>query len=378
MNKNIIYLGFVSFFTDMASAMVTTILPLYVVYILKDGVDKLGVIIAVATFVSYFFRIIFGIMSDKYQLVKPFVVWGYLISAVTKPLLAFASSWQGVAVLRGIERMGKAIRSATKDRLISFYAGENSGRGFGFHKMLDIAGEMSGAIIAFIALCFIGKNIEVFKGLFLAALIPGIIAVIIVLFFVKDVPFSKKEKTKLDLSKDKALFPFLFVYFGFMFFMFSNDYFIIKAKEAGFEIAFIPLLVILLSFVQTVTSYYFGVLIDKLGAEKIITFSYLFGIVSMTMIYFNLIVLGFIFLGFFLVSSLNSIRSFISMNAENKASVYGIFYGGIAFASSLGAVAIGQIWQRLGERAAEIFSLGGILTVFIIYLILSKISQKRL
>jgi uncharacterized membrane protein len=62
-NKNIIALGFVSFFTDMASSMVTTILPLYVVYILNDGVDKLGIIIAVATFVSYFFRIIFGIIA---------------------------------------------------------------------------------------------------------------------------------------------------------------------------------------------------------------------------------------------------------------------------------------------------------------------------
>ena len=377
MNKNIVYLGLVSFFTDMASAMVTTILPLYVVYILKDGVDKLGIIIAVATFVSYFFRIIFGIMSDKYQIVKPFVVSGYIISAITKPMLAFASTWQSVAALRGLERMGKAIRSATKDRLISFYAGEKSGKGFGFHKMLDIAGEMSGAVIAFLALYFIGKNIEVFKGIFLATLIPGIIAVIIVVFFVEDVPFSKKEKTKLDLSKDKALFPFLFIYFGFMFFMFSNDYFIIKAKETGFKMAFIPLLVILLNFTQTITSYYFGVLIDKVGVKKIMMFSYLFGIVSIVLIYFNLVILGFIFLGLFLVSSLNSIRSFISIKAINKASVYGIFYGGVALASSLGAVVIGQIWQKAGERAAEMFSITGIVTVFIIYLILSKISQKK-
>ncbi len=377
MNKNIIYLGLVSFFTDMASAMVTTILPLYVVYILKDGIDKLGIIIAVATFISYFFRVIFGILSDRYQVVKPFVVTGYVISAITKPLLAFASTWQSVAVLRGVERMGKAIRSATKDRLISFYAGSESGRGFGFHKMLDIGGETLGALIAFLILYFIGKNIEVFKGIFLATIIPGIIAVIIVVFFVEDVPFEKKDKQKLNLSKDKALFPFLFVYFGFLFFMFSNDYFIIKAKEAGFEIAFIPLLVILLNFTQTVTSYYFGILIDKTGVKKIMIFSYLFGIVSMILIYFNLIILGFVFLGLFLVSSLNSMRSFISLNAKNQASVYGIFYGGIALASSLGAIIIGQIWERLGERAAEIFSISGLVLIFLFYLILSKIHFKK-
>jgi len=377
MNKNIIFLGLVSFFTDMASSMVTTILPLYVVYILNDGIDKLGIIIAVATFISYAFRIVFGMMSDKYQVVKPFVVWGYLISAVTKPLLAFAGNWQSVAVLRGSERIGKAVRSATKDKLISFYAGEKSGRGFGFHKMLDIAGEMTGAIIAFLALFYIGKNIEVFKGLFLATLIPGIIAVILVIFFVDDVPYTKKEKTKLDFSKDKALFPFLFIYFGFMFFMFSNEYFIIKAKEIGFSMAFIPLLVILLNFTQTITSYYFGVLIDKIGTQKIMTISYIFGIISMGLIYFNLVILGFIFLGLFLVSSLNSMRSFISVNAENKASVYGIFYGGVAISSSIGAIVIGEIWQNFGETNAEIFSLAGLCGVFLVFLVVYNLLPNK-
>jgi len=377
MNKNIVYLGLVSFFTDMASSMVTTILPLYVVYVLNDGVDKLGIIIAVATFISYFFRIVFGYLSDKYQVVKPFVVSGYVVSAVTKPLLAFVNSWQGVAALRGAERIGKAIRSATKDRLISFYAGEKSGRGFGFHKMLDITGEMSGAIIAFLALYFIGKNVEVFKNIFLATIIPGIIAVIIVIFFVDDVPFSKKEKQKIDLSRDKAIFPFLFIYFGFIFFMFSNEYFIIKAKEAGYNMAFIPLLVILFNFTQTITSYYFGIMIDKIGTSKIMTFSYLFGIISMGLIYFNLIILGFIFLGLFLVSSLNSMRSFISINAINKANVYGIFYGGIAISGSLGAIVIGQIWGKTGEKNAEIFSLCGLGLVFLVFMIYQSFSQTR-
>ena len=85
-NKNIIALGFVSFFTDMASSMITSILPLFVVYVLHEGVDKLGFIMGIATFVSYFFRFIFGYLSDRLQIVKPFVVAGYAISAITKPL----------------------------------------------------------------------------------------------------------------------------------------------------------------------------------------------------------------------------------------------------------------------------------------------------
>ena len=374
-NKNIIALGFVSFFTDMASAMVTTILPLYVVYILHDGVDKLGIIVAVATFVSYFFRIIFGIISDKYKIIKPFVVIGYVISAITKPLLAFATTWQSVAVLRGLERIGKAVRSATKDRLISFYAGNKSGRSFGFHKMLDIAGEMSGAIIVFFVLKYIGQNSEIFKNIFLSTIIPGIIAIIIVIFFVEDIPYEEKEKQKFDLSKDKKLFPMIFIYFGILFFMFSNEFFIIKAKEAGFSFAYIPLLVILLNFTQTITSYYFGILIDKIGHYKVLNFSFMSALLSLLSIYFNLIILGFIFLGLFLVSSLNTFRSYISDNAINKASVYGIFYGGIAISSSIGAIIIGEIWHIFGEKYALIYSLAGIFIIFLIYL--SKISIKK-
>jgi len=331
-NKNIIALGFVSFFTDMASSMVTTILPLYIVYILHNGVDKLGIIVAIATFVSYFFRIVFGIISDKYKIVKPFVVIGYVISAITKPLLAFATTWQSVALLRGFERIGKAIRSATKDRLISFYAGNKSGKSFGFHKMLDIAGELSGAI-------------------------------------------KEKEKQTFDLSKDKKLFPMIFIYFGVLFFMFSNEFFIIKAKEAGFSFAYIPLLVILLNFTQTITSYYFGILIDKIGHYKVLSFSFSSALLSIISLYFNLIIFGFIFLGLFLVSSLNTFRSYISDNAVNKASIYGIFYGGIAISSSIGTIIIGEIWQKFGEKYALIYSFIGIFIVFLVYL--SKISIKK-
>jgi len=355
--------------------MVTTILPLYVVYILHYGVDKLGIIIAIATFVSYFFRIVFGIISDKYKIVKPFVVIGYVISAITKPLLAFATAWQSVAILRGLERIGKAIRSATKDRLISFYAGNKSGRSFGFHKMLDIAGEMSGAIIVFFVLKYIGQNSEIFKNIFLSTIIPGIIAIIIVIFFVEDIPYEEKEKQKFDLSKDKKLFPMIFIYFGILFFMFSNEFFIIKAKEAGFSFAYIPLLVILLNFTQTITSYYFGILIDKIGHYKVLSVSFSSALFSLLSLYFDLIILGFIFLGLFLVSSLNAFRSYISDNAVNKASVYGIFYGGIAISSSIGAIIIGEIWQRFGEKYALIYSLAGIFIIFFVYL--SKISIKK-
>jgi MFS family permease len=365
MNKNIIALGFVSFFTDMASSMVTTILPLFIVYVLNEGVDKLGYVIAVTTFVSYIFRVLFGFLSDKYQVVKPFVVIGYTISAITKPFLYFANNWQEIAFLRGLERMGKAIRSATKDTLISAYSQNRSGKNFGFHKMLDVAGKMSGAIIAFLALFYLGKNEQIFRNLFALTLIPGIIAVIVIVFFVKDVPCKKKSK-EFNLKDDFHLLPMLFIYFGVVFFMFSDSYFIVAAKNS-FSMEYIPLLVILLYFTQTVLSYYLGVKIDELGSGKIFFYSIIFGIFALIALYFNLIIIGFIMLGIFTVGTLNSIRSYISNNAKNKSTVYGIFYGGVAVFNSLGAMIIGIIWKNYGIDKALIFSLIGLVLTALFY-----------
>lgn len=371
-NKNIIALGFVSLFTDMATAMVTAILPIYIVYTLDEGVDKLGYVIAVATFVSYAFRILFGYLSDRLQIVKPFVVAGYLISAITKPMLAFAHSWQSIALLRGAERMGKAIRSATKDSLISAYSEGRSGRSFGFHKMMDVAGEMSGALIAFAVLYFWGRDEEIFKDIFLWTLIPGVLSVIIVIFFVQDAPYKPKEGSmSFDYSADMGMLPILFLYFAFILFLFSDSFFIVSAKEAGIDIAFIPLLMVLYNFVQTSLSYYFGIEIDKKSPQSILAISMIFAILAMFALYIGQIILGFILLGIFTVSSLNAMRAYISNEATNRGTMYGIFYGGIAISSALGATIIGLIWKSYGEQSAIIFSISGMSIVLVVYLISS-------
>ena len=373
-DKNIIALGWVSFFTDMASSMVTTLLPIFIIYVLHEGVDKLGMVIAIATFVSYIFRIGFGYLSDRYNIVKPFVVSGYFISAITKPLLAFSQTYMSVALLRGVERMGKAVRSASKDSLISAYAKEKShGKTFGFHKMMDIAGELSGAIIVFIVFLYFAKDEHAIRTIFAYTLIPGLIATLIMLFFVKDAP-KKIKKSNVVINKDDyKLFPLLFMYFGFLFFIVSEQFFIVYAKEDGLRLETIPLLIIVFTFVQTITSYYGGILSDKLGSYRILFISFLFGVLSIISITANLW-LSFVFLGLFTVLSLNAIRSYISLHAYSKGFVYGVFYGGVAIFSALGALTIGYIWQHFGIDTVLIFSISGM--SFVIVLLFTTLVVK--
>jgi len=374
-NKNIIALGFVSFFTDMASSMVTTILPLYIVYVLNEGVDKLGFVVAIATFVSYGFRFVFGYLSDRWHIVKPFVVAGYLISAVTKPLLGFANSWQSIATLRGAERMGKAIRSATKDTLISAYSDKKSGKSFGFHKMMDVAGEMSGAIVAFLALLLFGRDEEIFKDIFLWTLIPGIFSVLIVIFFVKDVPYEGRKKESFKIGEDRRVLPVLMIFFLFSFFIFNDSFFIIKAKNSGIDMAYIPLFLVLLYFVQTISSYFFGLMIDRFDTFRVLMFSMTMGVVATVLLYFDFIIGSFTALGLFSVSSLNAIRSYISDNAQNRGTVYGIFYAGIALFGALGAMVAGLIWREFGEDYAIYFSMAGLVVTVLIFVIYVRVKH---
>lgn len=370
-NKNIIALGWVSFFTDMASSMVTSILPLFIVYTLNEGVDKLGFVVATATFISYTFRILFGYISDRYQIVKPLVVIGYSLSAVTKPLLYWSHTWQSAAALRGLERMGKSIRSATKDVLITAYSNQKSGQTFGFHKMMDIAGELVGSLMVFGMLFYWGESESLFRTIFALTLIPGIVAVLIMIWGVQDTPYAS-HKSALSLHVDYGLLPILFCYFGFTFFIFNDAFFVIDAKEAGIATTYIPLLIVVLNLVQTLVSYPIGLQIDKLGVERILGIAFVMGIASELSLYFNATLLSFIFLALFTVASLNALRAYISQHAQNKGTIYGILYGGIALFGAVGAVVTGFLWQHYTAEGAILFSLAGMSLVLLGYLILIR------
>ncbi|WP_415396097.1 MFS transporter [Sulfurimonas sp. CS5] len=371
-NKNIVFLGFVSFFADMASSMLMTILPIFMVYVLHEGVDKLGIVIAIATFISYAFRILFGYLSDKYNIVKPFVVTGYFISALSQPLLAFSTTFMSVGLLRGVERMGKAVRSASKDSLISSYSKKQEhGKTFGFHKMMDIAGELSGAFIIYLIFIYFSKDENSIRLIFELTLIPGLIATFIALVFVKDVPKNVTNKSSVINREDYKLLPMLFIYFGFIFFLMSEQFFILRAKESGYSLEMIPLFVMSFTAIQTLTSYYSGVLSDKLGNFKILLLSFVFAIISVVTVQINLWI-AFITLGLFTVLSLNAIRAYISQYANSKGFIFGVFYGGVAISSALGALVIGYIWKLYGFESVVVFSVLGMLALTFLLLILVK------
>ncbi|BBG65840.1 major facilitator superfamily MFS_1 [Hydrogenimonas sp.] len=377
-DRNVVLLGWVSFFTDMASAMINPILPIFVVTILHEGMDKLGIIVAVATFVSYALRLLSGYISDRYGVVKPLVVGGYALSALSKPLIGFTHGYKSVAGLKALERLGKGLRSAPKDLMIAHYSKKrSSGRTFGFHKTLDIAGELSGTLILLGLLYFLGESENVIRNIFFATLVPGLVGLFIVAFLVKDISQKRSDsKKRFTLTeRDWSTVRSLFFYFFFLFFIFSEAFFTMQAKSVGIAVVMIPLLFVVSTSVQTLTSYLLGVWVDRIGAGKILAFAYLCGAAAQGLLYLQKPVftwLSYALLGLFTVASLNANRALIAQKADNRGSVYGIFYAAVALFGAAGAYVSGMIWEHFGIDSALLFGLAGTASMALLYLLFGR------
>ena len=372
-------MGLVSYFTDFASAMITPILPIFVVIVLHEGMDKLGLIVAVATFISYGLRVFSGYIADKFGMVKPLVVGGYVLSAISKPLFGFAHDYAAVGFLRSAERFGKGVRAAPKDLLISHYSHkDHSGKTFGFHKTLDLAGELSGALFLFLMLYHFGQSESVIRNIFFATLIPGTIGVVIVLFFVKDIQKSKDLCPTVSFKltqQDKQTAKKLVFYFFYMMFALDSAYFTMEAKSVGIATLVIPLLFIVSTTMQTVTSYYFGLLTDKIGVKKVMGIAYPSGVLAQFFLFlqtpmFTWIAFG--FLGLFTVISLNANRSYIAKTADNRGVVFGLFYACVALFGAVGAYISGMIWEHYGMHASLTLSLVATAVITLLFFLKGK------
>src|SRR5919106_1928708 len=210
--RNVVSMGFVSFFTDFSTEMILGILPLFIVNNLGASKAILGSIEGSSELISYAFRLFSGSLSDKLGKRKIFVLIGYGISTVIKPFFATSISWLDAFIIRATDRIGKGIRTAPRDALIADSVSESiSGKAFGIHRTIAQTGAILGPIAAFSLLQIID-----IRGVFIVSLLPGAVAVIILIFFVKEV--SAKRKNSDTTTKTKTM-------------MFSNFSSVIKGNN---------------------------------------------------------------------------------------------------------------------------------------------------
>lgn len=263
-------MGLVSLFTDISSESIQSFFPLFIVSI-GGTAFAIGIISGVTEAISNILKGFSGWRSDRINKRKPFVVAGYTISNISKPLMAFSPSWQIVLGLKSIDRAGKGLRTSARDTLISYYAPEK-GKSFGVHRAMDTFGAVIGAVLAFILLYFAWT----YQQIILFSIVPGIFAIILILF-IKDVdPTKLTESMELQPKAQKVDhidrdFIKLIIILGVIEFASINISFLqLRSFDYVFAEFLIPVLYLISNIVYMTLSPFLGSLSDKWGRKPVI------------------------------------------------------------------------------------------------------------
>jgi MFS family permease len=378
--KNVKALGFVSLINDAASEMIYPLLPIFLTSVLGAGAEALGVIEGIAESTASLLKLFSGWISDKVKKRKILVLIGYSLAALGRPVIALSRTWWQVAVVRFVDRLGKGVRTSPRDALISLSAPDDiKGKAFGFHRAMDHAGAIIGPLSA-VLLLKLGLSL---KNLFLWALLPGVITILVVVFFVKEKKAEAESKSvNFDFSVlSKNFRVYLLILILFTFGNSSDAFLILKARDAGVAVVLVPLLWVVLHFVKMTTSVPGGVWSDRVGRRKVIVtgwliyaFIYLaFGFSSRIFHIWILFALYGIYFG--LTEGVE--KAFVSdlVVKEFQGTAFGFYHLAVGLAAFPSSVIFGFIWQKLGSEIAFIYgaSLAGLASILLLSFVTEEI-----
>ncbi len=363
-NRYVFILGIVSFLTDVSSEMIFPILPIFLEKFLNASKTEIGLIEGVAIFVASLFKVLSGFISDKIGKRKLLVVLGYSLSAFTKPLFYFVGNWFQVLILRSIERAGKGIRTAPRDAIISAYSPPKiSGTSFGLHRAFDTLGAVLGSFFAFLILLFFGENEDTFRSIFLISFIPAVLAVFVLIFFVKEPKIEIETKSfEFNFSLlPRQFYMFLSVHTVFTLFSMNYAFIILKGNETGISIGLIPLAYLLFNVSYAIFSFPVGIISDRLGKIRSIALIYFsFSLVAFLFTFDSQIYgwVGFILYGIFMSGYEVISRAIISdiTDEQIKGTAYGIFHTVIGVSSFVSMLIAGFLWDTFGADIPFIVS----------------------
>ena len=360
-------LSLVSLFTDTASEMLYPIMPLYLKSI-GFSIVLIGILEGVAEATAGLSKGYFGKLSDSTGRRMPFVQWGYALSALSKPLMAFFVAPVWVFFVRTFDRIGKGLRTGARDAVLSDESTPaTKGKVFGFHRSMDTLGAVLGPVFA---LLYLQWHPEDYKTLFFIAFIPGVIAVICSLLL--------KDK-KVTVKSDKPTVSF-FSFLGywkqspvlyrklvagllvFTLFNSSDIFLLLKAKQAGLDDTNIITIYIFYNLVYAVFAFPLGILADKIGLKKIfISGLFIFAIVYGGMAYADLPIYfyGLFFLyGIYAAATEGISKAWISNISakENTATAIGTYAAFQSICTMLASSLAGIIWFAYGSKITFLLS----------------------
>lgn len=379
---NVFILGFVSFFTDISAEMVYPIVPLYLAASFGATPVLIGIIEGIAESTASILRVFSGYITDKYKKKRAIAFTGYSAGVLYKLILILALSWNGVLIARVIDRMGKGIRTAPRDVMVSESAGrEHLGKAFGIHKTLDMAGASIGIFTAYIIISKSGGNID-YRKIFIISIVPALIGLTLFLFLKKESEFEPPH-IRMNFWQnikhlDSRLKAYLMVVFLFTLGNSSNAFLMLRARNIGYSDAGSIFLYFIYTLTASVLSMPFGKKSDDIGRKKLLVLGY---------IVFSIVYLGFafasnketIFAMFMLYGCYTAIvtaveRAFIAEIAhlQIRGTVLGLHstLSGIALLPA--SVIAGFLWENFGVQTPFLFGASTAIIAAIIIILFIK------
>jgi MFS family permease len=431
--RAVIMLGLVSLFTDAASEMIYPLVPVYIAA-LGSGAILIGVIEGIAETTASMLKLVSGIISDKIGKRKMLVVIGYAVSSLVRPLTGLVTSAWQIILIRMLDRVGKGIRTAPRDALIASAVNDSiRGKSYGFHRAMDSAGAVIGPLLAIMTLLilFLGFGIKdsmtALRWTFILAIIPGIIAISVLVIFVKE-PALKKGNGKLFSfsisSFDKNFRNYLLVMILFTLGNSSDAFLLFRVQEAiqksgavidivnkitplhdmisnfGDEearnrlinILFLPLVWAFFHIIRFSFSTPLGSLSDRIGRKKVINIGwaiYSFVYISFALLVFLSpylqVIATFVLFGvyaLFYAFTEGAQKAFVAdlVNEDNRGSAFGLFNFSIGLGALPASLIFGFLYSYFdkiipGFGGTVAFGFGGTIALISMVLLATKVKE---
>jgi MFS family permease len=377
-SPNVFFLGIVSFLNDISSEMIFTLIPLFLSNVLGVATTVIGLIGGLSESADALFRIFSGWFSDRIGRRKSLAVAGYTVSTIAKPFMYLASTWGVVLGVRFGDRVGKGIRTSSRDALLADSAPpEERGRSFGFHRALDTSGAVTGLIIAAVVVYFVqgggfGLSLKTYHWLVLIGIVPAVVAVLILLRFVKERRrriLPESHRPGFNLVKLAAGFDTRFKLFLVIMTLFtlgnSSDFFVVlRAQNMGFSVFHIVLMLILFNATYAAVALPAGKMSDRLGRRRVISMGW--GVYAL--IYLGFALAGeawqvwLLFAGYGIYYGIveGVARAFVAdlVPAEKRGTAYGLYHGVVGLTLLPASLIAGWLWQAYSPEAPFFFGAG--------------------
>ena len=351
-------LGFVSMLMDISSEMIHSLLPIFMVATLGASALAIGLIEGLAEATALIIKIFSGVISDYLGKRKSLAVIGYAMGALTKPLFAVASTTGLVLTARLLDRTGKGIRGAPRDALMAdIVPAQIRGAAFGLRQSLDTVGAFLGPLLA-VGLMLLWNNN--FRAVFWVAVIPGLLAVVLLLFGVgePDSPQTNKRSNPIKRENLKRLGVSYWWVVGigavFTLARFSEAFLVLRAQQGGIPVAFVPLVMVMMNIVYALSAYPFGKLSDHMSHKALLALGLIFLIAADLVLaisdHWRVVLAGVALWGVHMGMTQGLLATMVADTAPEdlRGTAYGFFNLVSGLAMLLASVLAGLLWDQLG------------------------------